>query len=421
MKSPVLVVAALVAIAGCGRSELLELADSSIGDVGTVDATSPPPDGHARDSSSHDSGAEGTSAVDGGAADGGSTDGGPSDAGPADVSPVDSGSRTADPDDSGFDSGDASDAGSPPSCAPGGPGMTNCGDGGIGNESCCTSLEVTGGAFYRTYTNDGGGPTAEADPASVSGFRLDEYEVTVGRFRQFVTAWNDGYEPLPGSGKHAHLNGGLGLAWAGGDAGAGYEPGWVASDDGNIQPTNANLSSDPYATWTPLAGNNENLPIDDVNWAEAYAFCIWDGGFLPSEAEWEYAAVGGAEQREYPWGATPPGAANQYAIYDCYYGSPLHGGCKFGVSNLAPVGTPTLGAGLWGQLDLGSNVNEWNLDWYAAYVEPCADCAYLTPSGARVNRGGSFWIFALPESRNGDPPTERGAYLGFGFRCARVP
>ena len=31
-----------------------------------------------------------------------------------------------------------------------------------------------------------GGPTGEADPASVSGFRLDKYLVTVGRFRQYV-------------------------------------------------------------------------------------------------------------------------------------------------------------------------------------------------------------------------------------------
>jgi sulfatase modifying factor 1 len=89
----------------------------------------------------------------------------------------------------------------PPSCAPpGGPGMTNCGS---PSESCCTSLEVTGGTYERTYANAGGGPTGpEADPATVSGFRLDKYLVTVGRFRQFVNAWNGGagYTPAAGSG-----------------------------------------------------------------------------------------------------------------------------------------------------------------------------------------------------------------------------
>ncbi|MGA3125003.1 MAG: hypothetical protein ABSF69_30050, partial [Polyangiaceae bacterium] len=77
-------------------------------------------------------------------------------------------------------------ASGPPSCQPGGPGMTNCGPGGMGDESCCTSPEVTPGSYNRTYTNLGNGPTAEADPATVSGFRLDKYLVTVGRFRQYV-------------------------------------------------------------------------------------------------------------------------------------------------------------------------------------------------------------------------------------------
>jgi len=89
--------------------------------------------------------------------------------------------------DGGQESDAGASAGPPPSCA-GAPGTINCGPGGSGTESCCTSLEVTGGTYYRTYTNDGTGPTGEADPATVSSFRLDKYLVTVGRFRQFVRA-----------------------------------------------------------------------------------------------------------------------------------------------------------------------------------------------------------------------------------------
>jgi formylglycine-generating enzyme required for sulfatase activity len=309
----------------------------------------------------------------------------------------------------------------PPSCAQAGPGTTTCG---ASSESCCTNLPVAGGSYDRTYANPGSGPTGESDPSSVSEFRLDKYEVTVGRFRAFVAAWNGGagYTPPAGSGKHAHLNGGQGLV----DAVTGaYETGWLAGDDDNLALTDANLGSCvtsgvPYATWTPSAGNDETLPINCVNWYEAYAFCIWDGGFLPSEAEWEYVAAGGSQQREYPWGSTAPGTGSEYAIYGCDY--PSGAGSCTGLVNFAPVGTATLGAGVWGQLDLAGSVMEWNLDWYAAYVDPCADCAYLTSSSDRVKRGGALsydLASLLPPARNSSDPTSRDNAIG--LRCARTP
>lgn len=303
------------------------------------------------------------------------------------------------------------------SCAVAGSGRTNCGS---GSESCCTSLPVTGGTYNRTYTNTGSGPTGEANPASVSNFQLDKYEVTVGRFRQFVAAWNGGtgWTPPSGSGKHAHLNGGAGLSATAG----GYEGGWVTTDDASIAPTNSNLScATDYATWTACAGSNENRPINCVNWWEAYAFCIWDGGFLPSEAEWEYAAAGGSQELEYPWGATNPGTASQYAIYGCFYPSGA-GSCTQGPLNVAPVGTPTLGAGRWGQLDLAGNVFEWGLDWSSGYIGSCVDCTDLTPASNRVRRGGEFAIgtsYMMASDREDWAPTVR--HNDLGFRCARTP
>ena len=284
--------------------------------------------------------------------------------------------------------------------------------------------------YDRTYTNSGSGPMGAADPATVSDLRLDEYEVTVGRFRQFVRAWNNGtgWLPVAGSGKHAHLNGGQGLANSGSPGT--YETGWVTTDDSKISPTNTNLActvpSPGYATWTNTASAQEKLPINCVNWWESYAFCIWDGGFLPSEAEWEYAAAGGSQEKEYPWGSTAPGTGNQYAIYgegpgECYYPGPL-ATCT-GVTNIAPVGTATLGAGLWGQLDLAGSVWERNLDSYASgYVDPCADCAYLTGSSYRVLRGASFLdlpSLLLPAFRSNLTPSSRSSSVG--FRCARTP
>jgi hypothetical protein len=168
-----------------------------------------------------------------------------------------------------IDSGGAAGR-SPTSCQPAGPGVSDCG---LDRESCCLSIEVTGGTYYRTYTNVGA-PIDEADPASVSNFKLDKYEVTVGRFRRFTNAWKNGWLPAPGSGKHVHLNAGRGLT-SGSDGVEPYEPGWTQSDDGNVSPTDANLECDPhYATWTVVEGANERLPITCVSWAEAYAFCI---------------------------------------------------------------------------------------------------------------------------------------------------
>jgi formylglycine-generating enzyme required for sulfatase activity len=260
----------------------------------------------------------------------------------------------------------------------------------------------------------------------VSSFRLDKYDVTVGRFRQFVAAWNGGWLPAEGSGKHTYLNGGQGLVDVGAppDAGTVYEPGWDATDWNNptdVDPTNANLVSCTFdSSWTNTVSTQERLPINCVNWYEAYAFCIWDGGFLPSESEWEYAAAGGSQEREYPWGATAPGTASEYAIYGCYY--PLGFGSCMAGTNMAPVGTPTAGAGLWGQLDLAGNVWQWNLDQYEPYVDPCADCAYLTGAPGRMAGGGSNGLGAADlraSLRFPQPPATRGP--GLGLRCARVP
>jgi sulfatase modifying factor 1 len=308
--------------------------------------------------------------------------------------------------------------------------MTDCGS---AKESCCASLPVAGGTFYRTYTTTGCSPMGEADPATVSSFRLDKYDVTVGRFRQFVSAWNGGWMPTAGSGKHTHLNGGQGLTNNGPQGG--YEPGWVTADNSNIALTTANLTSCmgsnltndfkliPYSsnTWTDTPTTQENLPMVCVNWYEAYAFCIWDGDFLPSEAEWEYAAAGGNQQREYPWGPTDPGRANRYAIYNCDY--PMPSVVCTDVSKIAPVGTTTLGAGRWGQLDLAGNVYQWNMDAYAAYYAACTDCVALDSPPLRTARGGAF-TSSSSFLRPTDPGYEGPAgdrRSGIGLRCARAP
>jgi len=258
-------------------------------------------------------------------------------------------------------------------------------------------------------------------PATVSSFRLDKFEVTVGRFRNFVDAVVGGWKPLAESGKHTHLNGGAGLA---NSVGGGNEPGWDATWN-----TTTNLPTDTDTwdgslscqgtTWTPNSGGNEAKPINCVNWYRSAAFCIWDGGFLPSQAEWNYAAAGGNEQRQYPW--LSPAIDCSYANYkgaaggtDYCVAPPL--GSYSVVGSFSPKGN-----GLYGQADLAGNVWEWNLDWLGTYAY-CINCANSTIASSRVVRGGSFNLPAtslLTSHPSAAFPVAAGG--NFGLRCARTP
>jgi formylglycine-generating enzyme required for sulfatase activity len=290
-----------------------------------------------------------------------------------------------------------------PSCASGGAdGHTNCGT--SSNESCCLSPTVTGGSVALDGTH----------AATVSSFRLDKYEITVGRFRAFVAAVAAGWAPASGAGKHAHLNGGQGLS----DGAGGFEPGW----DTTWTPTFSTATSGDWATrlgcnttyhgtWTSSPQSRERYPIECATFYELYAFCIWDGGFLPSEAEWQYAAAGGSENRTYPWGSAV--ADDSHAIF-----------CGGTCDGTRPVGSLPLGNGKFGQSDLAGNSWEWAVDAYVtAYaLASYADSAVFTPLTYRARRGGSF-DNGEPQmhasNRNYNKPTGR-SYNG-GARCARIP
>jgi formylglycine-generating enzyme len=331
----------------------------------------------------------------------------------------------------------------PPSCANAAPdasGVAGCLDDANG-ESCCTSNEVQGGQFHRSYDgfSSGFASPLTSTEATVSGFRLDRYEVTVGRFRQFVAALTGGsldaggappWLPQAGSGKHTHLNGGQGLASS--QAGGGFERGWDPRWNGQLAAatvkSHITCGGPALSTWS--LGDDSN-PINCVGWAAAYAFCIWDGGFLPSEAEWNYAAAGGSEQRIYPW-SVPLARETEKGLVqiDCQHANYLRAGGPCANNTAEPVGTDSLGDGKWGQADMGGNLLEWTLDVYSQYTKPCVDCAALgaPDTGAdagtvlRMQRGGAFVSHPseLTTSFRGYNPEQTGSSIA-GFRCARTP
>jgi len=125
--------------------------------------------------------------------------------------------------------------------------------------------------------------------------------------------------------------------------------------------------------------------VNCVSFFEAEAFCIWDGGRLPTDLEWEYAAAGGDENRIYPWGSTEP--THMDAMYGC--SNQLDFPCI-----IPTVGSYSQGRGRFGQLDLAGSVAEWTLDALGlARPIPCNDCAsvqQIHDSNPRIVRGGSW-------------------------------
>jgi formylglycine-generating enzyme required for sulfatase activity len=278
----------------------------------------------------------------------------------------------------------------PVSCDESGPELGTCGQ----SENCCQSLLVPGGEFKRDY--DGLDYQNQRHSATISPFLLDRFEVTVGRLRRFADAYANVLPSLvEGAGKSRYIEG---------------DPGWQTSyplpaDRAALE----QMLGCSGGTWT---ANDQSLPATCVDFHVAYAFCVWDGGRLPTEAEWSFAAAGGDEQRTYAWRVPLSGApiTEQHAQY--YVDES---------STAARVGTKPLGDGRWGHADLVGNVYEWALDYYAAYPSNCADCANLVPSQNRVVRSSSFLtvvdVTPVAERPAGYKPSAIRSVVG--FRCAR--
>jgi formylglycine-generating enzyme required for sulfatase activity len=203
-----------------------------------------------------------------------------------------------------------------------------------------------------------------------------------------------------GQGKALHVDGDLG---------------WTNSLNDSLPKNKAalvtQLKCDSSATWSDDPAQNNELPVNCVTFPVAYAFCIWDGGRLPTEAEWNFAAAGGSEQRIYPWQLP--------AVEDLP--TPENASWFNADSGPQPAGSKPKGDARWGHADLASNVQEWVLDYVNGdYVLPCTDCMNATVSDARGVRGGAWTLRSEALVASSRSSLEEGVARSIiGFRCAR--
>lgn len=156
-------------------------------------------------------------------------------------------------------------------------------------------------------------------------------------------------------------------------------------------------------------------PAVCTTWSEADTYCRWAGKRLPTESEWEKAARGARDAREFPWG-------NRFDPAAFNWGENTGFGSQDGHVTTAPVGYYSANASPYGANDMSGNAMEWTSDWFDEsfyIVGPKTDpVSTNAASGQRVARGGS-WTFAANAGRVSyrfylDPNSRED---GLGFRC----
>ncbi len=293
------------------------------------------------------------------------------------------------------------------------PGITFAGEG-----STDGMVLLPGGRFLmgtdspEAWQADGEGPVREV---AVGPFHVDTCTVTNRRFQEFVNATGyrteaEGYgwsyvfhlfvpektrrrapcRPLPG------------LEW------------WLGVEG---------------ACWRRPEGPGSHIrnrlehPAVHISWSDANAYCHWAGKRLPTEAEWEYAARGGLEQKIYPWGdeLTPEGK-HRCNIWQGRF--PLEDTGEDGYRGTAPA--KSYRANGYGLYNVAGNVWEWCLDRF--HTDFHTGGTGPPPRGPdkgefRVMKGGSYLCHHSycnryrVAARTGNTPDSSTGNLG--FRCVR--
>lgn len=188
----------------------------------------------------------------------------------------------------------------------------------------------------------------------------------------------------------------------------------------------------PHGAGSNIKGK-DNYPVVHISWYDAVAYCKWAGKRLPTEAEWEWAARGGLQNKIYPWGDEPVDQGKVKA--NTWQGHfPDHNTLRDKFYGLAPVAS--FAPNGYGLYDMAGNAWEWCADYYNNQYYSAIAKGVLNPKGPtnsydpedpyakkRVIRGGSFlcndsYCSGYRVARR-MKSTEDSGMEHVGFRCVR--
>jgi formylglycine-generating enzyme required for sulfatase activity len=279
-------------------------------------------------------------------------------------------------------------------------------------------VKLDGGAFLMGTEDEEGFPQDGEGPirrVTLDPFYMDIHPVTNGQFREFTQktqyrtdaekfGWSFVFQGHIPAERYAELvvQTAPGVSWWCQVMGADWR-----------HPEGPDSSVD----------KREDYPVVHVSWNDAIAYCEWAGKRLPTEAEWEYAARGGLEQKIYPWGdQLMPGGQHRCNIWQGTF--PTYDSAEDGFSSVAPAHSfEPNGYGLY---TITGNAWEWCSDWFDAgyHITASRFNPVGPPNGkAKVMKGGSYlchrsycnrYRVAARTSNTIDSST-----TNIGFRCVR--
>ncbi len=240
------------------------------------------------------------------------------------------------------------------------------------------TISIKGGSF-QMGSNDGQNNEQPIHSITLSDFSMSKYEITNAQYATFMNA--------------------VGASSNGSVSGTEY----LDMDDNDIQ---INYTNGQFV----VHSGKENHPVIEVSWFGAKAYAEYYGGRLPTEAEWEYAAKGGAGSNGYTYSGS--NTLSDVAWYDGNSGGSTH---NVGTKNANELDI----------YDMSGNAREWVNDWYNNDYysnSPSSNPQGFSTGTGRVNRGGSFNV-AVFSSRvaNRSSINPASTYLFLGFRPVFVP